>query len=189
MASRTALIEKVAAEKGVTDLKRKDGRGAETPKRKNPPLAGNRGKKSTARLTDRERIALAAVPGREHVAYRHQRGERLAVDHAIEHSLVREAVPERRLVTEALKRGIGAVTVEDVTREMLERTLIRSDITGRKMATTKEMLALESRLIDFARQGRGRCRPFGDPERPCSRDCSMTGRRRPSAMSSVSATT
>ena len=31
---------------------------------------------------------------------------RLAVDHAIEHSFVREAVvPERKLVTEALKRG------------------------------------------------------------------------------------
>src|SRR5665213_2542333 len=32
------------------------------------------------------------------------------------------------------------------------------------------MLALESRLIDFAREGRGRCRPMGDPQRPCSRE-------------------
>ena len=32
---------------------------------------------------------------------------------------MREAVvPERKLVTEALKRGLGAVTVEGVTREM-----------------------------------------------------------------------
>jgi ATP-dependent exoDNAse (exonuclease V) alpha subunit len=101
---------------------------------------------------------------------RPQRSERLAVDHAIEHSFVREAVvPERKLLTEALKRGIGAVTVEGVTREMLERPLIRSDVAGRRIATTKEMLGLESRLIDFARDGRGRCRPVGDPERPCSR--------------------
>ncbi len=79
-------------------------------------------------------------------------------------------MPERKLVTEALKRGIGAVTVEGVTREVGRRPLIRSEIAGRKMATTKEMLALESRLIDFARQGRGRCRPLGDPGRPCSRE-------------------
>ena len=102
----------------------------------------------------------------------------MAVDHAIEHSFVREAVvPERKLVTEALKRGLGAVTVEDVTREVQERPLIRSDVDGRKMATTKEMLALESRLIDFARQGRGRCRPLGNPERPCSRDWFNEGQK------------
>jgi hypothetical protein len=47
--------------------------------------------------------------------------------------------------------------------------LLRSEVAGRAMATTKEMLALESRLIDIARQGRGRCRPLGDPARPVSR--------------------
>src|SRR3984893_15570449 len=45
------------------------------------------------------------------------------------------------------------------------------------MATTKEMLALESKLIDFARQGRGRCRPLGDPERPCSREWFNEGQK------------
>ena len=84
---------------------------------------------------------------------------------------MREAVlPERKLLTEAMKRGLGAVTVEGVSREMQSRPLIRSEIKGRQMATTKEMLALESKLIDFARNGRGRCRPLGDPTRPCSRD-------------------
>jgi AAA domain len=99
------------------------------------------------------------------------RAEKLAVDHALEHSFVREAVvPERKLITEALKRGIGFVTVEDVTREMRERPLIRSEVEGRAMATTKEMVGLESRMIDFARKGRGRCRPLGDPERPITRE-------------------
>jgi hypothetical protein len=37
-----------------------------------------------------------------------ERGEKLAVDHAISHVFTREAVvPERKLLTEALKRGIG----------------------------------------------------------------------------------
>lgn len=43
-------------------------------------------------------------------------------------------VPERKLVTEASKRGLGVVTVEGVTNEVRERPLIRSDITGRRMA-------------------------------------------------------
>ncbi len=176
---RTAVIEKVAAEKGITDPKRKDELGAETREKKDSTLSWESLRKQwDARLTDRERTALAAVHAREHVAARPQHSERLAVNHAIEHSFVREAVvPERKLVTEALKRGIGAVTVEDVTREVIERPLIRSDVAGRKMATTKEMLALESRLIDFAREGRGRCRPFGDPERPCSRDWFNDGQK------------
>ena len=49
------------------------------------------------------RFTVASV-----LAARPERGEGLAVDHAIEHSFVREAVvPERKLLTEALKRGIG----------------------------------------------------------------------------------
>src|SRR5207244_4990128 len=39
------------------------------------------------------------------------------------------------------------------------------------------MLGLESRLIDFARGGRGRCRPLGDPNRPCSRDWCNDGQK------------
>ena len=121
---------------------------------------------------------LAAIHRRERKAARPERGERTAVDHALEHSFVREAVvPERKLVTEALKRGLGAVTVEGVTSEVSERPLIRSEVAGRKMATTKEMLALESRLIEFARKGRGRCRPLGDPQRPCSRDWFTEGQK------------
>jgi ATP-dependent exoDNAse (exonuclease V) alpha subunit len=57
------------------------------------------------------------------------------------------------------------------------RPLISSDITGRKMATTNEMLGLESRLIEFARSGRGRFRPMGDPNRPCSRDWFNDGQK------------
>src|SRR6202521_3449362 len=143
---RTALIEQVAAEKGITDPDRKAELGAETRENKGKALSWEQLRKEwDSRLTDRERTALAVVHRREHVAARPQRGEGLAVDHAIEHSFVREAVvPERKLHTEALKRGIGSVTVEDVAHEVGQRPLIRSDAAGRKMATTKEMLALES---------------------------------------------
>lgn len=176
---RTALIEKVAEERGITDPKRKDGLGAETREKKGAPLSWDALRKEwNKRLSDGERDGLAAVHRRERVFARPERGEGLAVDHAIEHSFVREAVvPERKLLTEALKRGIGAVTVEGVTREMQERPLIRSEAAGREMATTKEMLALESRLIEFAKGGRGRFLRLGDPNRPCSRDWFNDGQK------------
>jgi conjugative relaxase-like TrwC/TraI family protein len=176
---RTAIIEKVAQEKGITDPDRKAELGAETREKKGESKGWQSLRKEwDARLTDRERDVLAAVHRRENAAARPERGEGMAVNHAIDHSFVRDAVvPERKLVTEALKRGLGTVTVEDVTREMRERPLIRSDVAGRRMATTKEMLALESGLIEFARQGRGRFRPIGDPEKPCSRDWFNEGQK------------
>ena len=176
---RTALIEKVAAERGISDPERKAELGAETREKKGSALGWEALKKEwNTRLSDKERRELALVHRREQVPARPERGEARAVDHAIEHSYAREAVvPERKLHTEALKRGIGCVTVEGVTREVSQRPLIRSDVAGRKMATTKEMLALESRLVAFARQGRGRFRPLGDPERPCSRDWFNDGQK------------
>jgi conjugative relaxase-like TrwC/TraI family protein len=176
---RTALIEKKAGELGISDPDRKAELGAETREKKGSALGWESLRKEwNARLTDKERDALAAVHRRECAFARPERSEGLAVDHAIEHVFVREAVvPERKLLTEALKRGIGSVTVEDVTREVRERPLIRSDVAGRKMATTKEMLVLESGLIGFARQGRGRFRPLGDPDRPCSRDWFNDGQK------------
>jgi conjugative relaxase-like TrwC/TraI family protein len=176
---RTALIEKLAEEKGITDPKRLDGLGAETRENKGKSLSLEALRKEwNSRLSDRERKELALVHRRERKLTRQERGEAKAVEHAIEHSFVREAVlPERKLLTEALKRGLGAVTVEGVRREMRDRPLVRSEVDGRKMATTKEMVALESKLIDFARQGRGRCRPLGDPKRPCSRDWFNEGQK------------
>src|SRR5207302_1569242 len=72
-----------------------------------------------SRLTDPERQALAAVHRREIPFARPARGEGAAVDYALKHSFVRDAVVgERKLLTEALKRGIGSVTVEAATREL-----------------------------------------------------------------------
>jgi predicted ATPase len=176
---RTTQIEKVAQEKGITDPKRKAELGAETREKKGALLSWEKLQKEwDARLTDEERNTLAAVHRREKRYARPARGEVAAVDHAIEHSYVRDAVvTERKLVTEALKRGIGAVTVEDVAREVAERPLLRSEVEGRKMATTPEMVELESRLIGFARDGRGRCRPLGDPERPITREKFTDGQK------------
>jgi conjugative relaxase-like TrwC/TraI family protein len=176
---RTALIEKVAKEKGITNPDRKAELGAETRETKGSRLSWESLRKEwDSRLSEKERQALTAVHRHKVPHARQTGGERAAVDHAIEHSFVREAVvPERKIITEALKRGLGSVTVEGVASEVSKRPLIRSEVEGRQMATTKEMLALESQLIDFARQGRGRCRPLGDPNRPCSREWFNEGQK------------
>ena len=73
---RTALIEKVAEEKGITDPDRKAELGAETREKKESALSWESLRKEwNARLTDQERDALAAVHRREHVAARPERGE------------------------------------------------------------------------------------------------------------------
>jgi predicted transcriptional regulator len=176
---RTDLIDKLATKLGITDPDRKGELGAESRERKGKPLSWNALRREwDKRLSDSERSGLARVHRREESLARLVHGERASVDHAIQHCFVREAVvPERKIATEALKRGIGAVTVEDVTREVGSRSLIRSEVAGRKMATTKEMLALESEVIEFAREGRGRFRPMGDPSRPCSRDWFNEGQK------------
>ena len=176
---RTALIEKMAAEKGITDPNRKAELGAETREKKSKALSMDQLRDAWGnRMAVAERHNLEGVSCKATSYPRHANGETQAVDHALEHSFVREAVmPERKLLTEALKRGLGSVTVEDTSRELRDRPLIRSDVAGRTMATTKEMLSLETKLVEFSKNGRGRCRPLGDPERACSRTWFNAGQK------------
>lgn len=168
---RTELIEQIAQEKGITDPDRKAELGAETREHKGKNLSMPELQEEwRSRLSQDEQDWIAEVFRRDTKPTRPEPGERTAVDHAIEHSFVRDAVvPERKLLTEALKRGLGAVTVERTARELGWRPLIRSVAEGRDVATTQEMLGLETRMVDFARDGRGRCRPLGDPKRPVKR--------------------
>jgi conjugative relaxase-like TrwC/TraI family protein len=136
---RTALIENLVRERDITDPTLKSRIGPKTRERKGTACGlETRRREWKMRLTGLERQMLESVYRRETPYVRQDNGEALAVDHAIEHCFVRESVvPERKLVTEALKRGMGSVTVEDVTRELRSRPLIWSDVAGRKMATLK----------------------------------------------------
>ena len=135
----TAMIEKLVRERGITDPTRKSRIGPKSRERKGTACGlETRRREWKSRLTRPERQLLASVCRRETPYVRQVNGEALAVGHAIEHCFVREAVvPERELVTEVLKRGIGAVTVEGVMREVANRPLIRIEVAGRKMVTLK----------------------------------------------------
>lgn len=176
---RTALIEKLAQERGITDPDRKAELGAETREHKGKNLSQDELRREWfSRVTKDEREWLRGVYQRKTKQVRTSPGESQAVDHAIAHSYVRDAVvPERKLMTEALKRGLGTVGVESVAKELAKRPLIRSQVEGRDMATTKQMLALEERMVAFARDGRGRCRPLGNPNRQIKRSWLNDGQR------------
>ncbi len=176
---RTEEIEKVAAERGITDPKRKDELGAETREKKNNDLSWDELRKRwDGKLSQPEREALASAHRRDLPFGRPEPDERMAVSFALDHCFTREAVvPERKLLTEAMKRGLGAVTIEGVKDELAGRSLIRSQVAGRDLVTTPQMLGSEERLVAFARKGRGRYRPLGDPDRPCSREWLNAGQK------------
>ncbi len=168
---RTTLIEQVAADRGITDPKLKDALGAETRENKSKALDSFALRRTwDSELTHTERQALAAVHRREEPVTRFAPGETMAVDYALEHTFTRESVaPQRKLLTEALKRGIGSVTVEGVRQELARRPLILGEYAGRVLATVRDAITAEARLVAFAQKGRGKFRPLGDPDRPLTR--------------------
>jgi hypothetical protein len=87
---------------------------------------------------------------------------REAVDWTLEHLLERRsAVPQRQVVTEALKHDLGSVTPEDVYKELGSRKdLIRRRVDGVDMVSTQEVLSEEMRIEAFAKKGKGRFRPL-----------------------------
>ncbi|MBX3359845.1 MAG: AAA family ATPase [Phycisphaeraceae bacterium] len=93
-------------------------------------------------------------------------GVEQAVSHCFERSAV---VPERRLLAEAMKRSVGDASPDMVADAMATQGLIIAERGGRRLATTREVLDEESRMVAFARNGRGSCRPLA-PQHVIQRD-------------------
>lgn len=178
---RTALIEEKALREGIRDPEAKGRIGAGTREAKASQLSIRQ-----LRQLWRERLDANAVSaleelmqrvGSERIAERDLADDsvRLAEEHCFERASL---VPERRLAAEALKRGYGAVTPESVERAMTRRSLLRAERNGVKHVTTREVLAEEARMLDFARSGRGRCKPFVDGTHSFRRDWLGDGQRR-----------
>ncbi len=163
---RTALIEDKAREKGITNAEEKGELGAKTRERKRKDLTFDElGREWKARLSPEELAALDAVKarlGQKCIA----EDDRLAADavaRAVEHSFERNSVvPERKLLTVALKRSYGAAAPKTVLRKLAGQHLVGAERDGRRLVTTADVLKEESRMINFARQGRGTCRRLGD---------------------------
>lgn len=170
---RTALIEDAAREAGVTDPEAKGELGAKTRERKARNLTLDELREEwRGRLEPAEAAALALRAG--HIgeeSYPEQpAAAREAADQAISHCFERSAVvPERRLLADAMKRAVGIASPETVAQAVADRGLIIAERDGRRLATTREVLAEESRMLAFARDGRGTCRPLA-PEHAIHRE-------------------
>jgi conjugative relaxase-like TrwC/TraI family protein len=171
---RTSQIEAEAERLGITDPDAKSQLGAQTRERKAKDLDMPELRSLWLdRLTAEERRSLDAIAdriGREPVQP-DDRATRDGVARAMEHAFERNSVvPERTLLAAALKQAVGRGTRSEVERLVAEQPLLRGTRNGRTLVSTAEVLDEERRLLAFAREGRGACRPLAPDRTTFSRD-------------------
>jgi conjugative relaxase-like TrwC/TraI family protein len=168
---RTGQIEGVASELGIDSPEAKSRLGATTRERKQLrfTLADLR-RLWAARLTADERAAVERVHRREvAVADRDPLAAETAMRFAVAHGFERSSVqPVPRLLEMALRHGVGRVTVEAVRAALGRPDLLVREYHGERLATTREVLAEEARVLRFARTGRGAFRPLVPDSRSVS---------------------
>ena len=165
---RTSLIEELAREQGITDANAKDGLGAQTRQRKQKNLTLDELRDEWRTRMSPEELE-AVNHAHEHIGHPIEHDvitiTQEAVNHAIKHSFERSAVvPERKLLTEAMKYGVGKSSPEAIQSTLAKEHLLAVEQGGQRMVTTQAVLREESRMLDFARNGRGVCRPLGDQD-------------------------
>ncbi len=160
---RTAQIEEVAERRGITDPKAKSELGAKTRAAKDTEHTRDELRQGwLGRMSPHEHAALERVAARTDPAPKPKIDGKRAMDYAVAHGFERSSViSERQLKTEALRHGVGNVTVDEVHRESERKEVLSGDLNGQRMVTTREVLAEEKRMLDFARLGRGVYEPLG----------------------------
>ncbi len=133
---RTERIERLARERCITNPKWKAELGPKTREKGPVRSVATLQKQWDKRLSSEERELLASVHRREKAFRRQSNGEATAVDEAIQRCFARhDVVRERKLITEALKCGVGSVAVEPVRREVASRPLSRHLLNGLTMVS------------------------------------------------------
>jgi conjugative relaxase-like TrwC/TraI family protein len=158
---RRNAIEREAAEKGITDAEGKHAIGYYGREHKNKDMGiAELREQWNARLADTERSALAdAIHGRTQGDRQYTAAE--AKEYALMHSFERaSAVSEKRLKAEALKFGVGSVKPEDVADLAQHPEVIAIKRDGQMMTSTKTVLRDEVSMLEFARDGQRKFRPF-----------------------------
>lgn len=176
---RTEQIETLAAAKGITDDAAKDKLGAKTRQGKQKDLSMPELQAEwTRRLTAAERAALDAVASRAAPRTQAVPTAAQAMDYAVRHVFERASVvPERQLLTHALKFGVGSLWEEDLRPELRRHGLLKKKVDDRWFFTTKERLEEEEFIVQFARRGRGTRRRLGHPGQPLQREWLDAGQR------------
>jgi conjugative relaxase-like TrwC/TraI family protein len=164
---RTEEVERSASKKGIVYADDKARQGAATRKHKDEGLPPEETRAIfMARLSEEEKITFGRIADGEGSPPGGMTPE-TALDYALAHSFVRaSAIPEKHLLAEALKVGVGSVLPEALQGAAAVRPeIVRGVVRGQVMATTREVLAEEQAMLDFARQGRAQLLPIVHPSR------------------------
>jgi conjugative relaxase-like TrwC/TraI family protein len=161
---RTDEIGRVAKEKGITDAKELDALGARTRSKK---LKGF----TMAELKThwKDQIKQAGLESSGGIVRFDKTRELQALtpkqclDHALDHRFERASVmQDRRILETAYRHALGAsVALDDITKEFEgDQRLIHIQEGSRTVSTTRAVLAEEKRMVDLAKQGKGKLRPL-----------------------------
>jgi conjugative relaxase-like TrwC/TraI family protein len=171
---RKAQVDEKARELGIDDPEAKSELVVKTRERKQKDLQlPELQEKWRERMSGEERGALASLAEKlgGNAEPRSGNASQRAMEYAVGAAVERRSVmPERELLAIALKQAVGQATVEQVLDRAARSELIIRDRQGRRMATTRDVLKEERRVIEFAKEGRGKCEPLVGKGRKLKRD-------------------
>ena len=158
---RKEQIEEYARVNGVASEAEKADLGARTREKKESGLSMPELQELwNQRLTDDERQLFASHPKTSTPIVSvtpELANESASLSHATDHCLERHSVvPMKTLLAEALRHGVGKVSVEGTHRQLDQHRIIRREVENRMMATSPAVLAEEQEMLRFARSGVGR---------------------------------
>jgi conjugative relaxase-like TrwC/TraI family protein len=163
---RSAEIEQLAKESGITSAAAKDKLGAVTRENKRKGLSMDELRDHwMSNLDDKERDAISYIPNQKGRYVPACKDSENVLHHAISHSYERKSViRQKELLTSALKYGVGDVSLEEMKRQLaraeVKHQVISKVRQGEVFVTTPEVLVEELAMLDYAREARNTCRPL-----------------------------
>lgn len=164
---RTQQVEAAAEQKGIESVKAKSDLGARTREQKVKSGGTMQDLKENwlSRLSDDEKDTIQNLK----TAAKKKKSVTAAdaLSSAIRHSFERKSVmEEKRLLTEAMKRGYGDVLPESVSAAANNASLYRRTMNEQTFLTTEEALQDEKRMVQHVREGRGTVAPINPGYQP-----------------------
>ena len=158
---RSRFIDQVAAKLGITSAKSKAKLAATTREAKNHTVPYQELLNTWEAMLSKEEAGVLGIVAQEKEPHTPNWQDSTHVEFAIDHVFERASVSdERRLLTVALRHGLGDVTPEGVRSELASLKLLARDEGNQRWVTTEEVLAEESKMIRFAVAGKNSCKPL-----------------------------
>lgn len=166
---RTTEIERIAKEEGITSPEKKAELGART---RNTKAAHE--SFASLQTSWRDRLDENEEKQFDHLTATSGSGTvngpvttKAAVEQAFLHCFERDSVvPERIVLEEALRMGVGTADVQEVAGEAYRQGLITRELDGRRLSTLPTVLCDEESVLKFARESRNVVSPLNASWKP-----------------------